>query len=105
MICVDSTPIDYPVWTVDQAAAFLLDQCGLEGPLPGLAVERHGEAFGRWGAALSNGKIDAPLTVTHVDAHADLGLGESVHMEIMGELLFEPMAHRAQSATRITDGS
>ncbi len=36
---------EYSAWPVEDAAAFLSDQCGLSGPLPGWAIERHGEAF------------------------------------------------------------
>lgn len=91
--------------SLEDASAFLKYQCGLTEPLPGWAIERHGEAFELWRQALTSGTIKGPLSVTHIDAHADLGLGEPVHLEIMGELMFLPVEHRAAQATRVTDGS
>lgn len=96
---------DYRVWSPEAAIAFLVDRCRLTEPLPGWAVERHGEAFDLWGRAIAQGAISAPFSLTHVDAHADLGLGEAVHVEIMTELMFMPVEARAARATRVTDGS
>jgi hypothetical protein len=96
---------EYDVWPLDEASAFLADQCGLSGRLPGWAIERHGEAFRHWHEAIASGRLKAPFSVVHVDAHADLGLGEPVHEEIMGELLFMPVDQRAKAASRVTDGS
>src|SRR5690606_26652283 len=75
---------EYDVWPLDDVSAFLTERCGLSGPLPGWAIERHGDAFRLWQQAVKAGSIETPFSVTHVDAHADLGLGESNYMEIMG---------------------
>jgi hypothetical protein len=96
---------EYEAWSLDEASAFLTDQCGVAEPLPGWAIERHGEAFDVWRRALTEGSIKSPLSITHVDAHADLGLGEPVHVEIMSELMFLPVEVRAAQASRVTDGS
>lgn len=96
---------EYDVWSLDEVSAFLTEQCGLRAPLPGWAIERHGEAFQLWEQAVNAGSIEAPFSVTHVDAHADLGLGESNYVEIMSELMFMPVEQRAEAAERVTDGS
>lgn len=96
---------EYDVWSLEEVSAFLRDQCGLGAPLPGWAIERHSEAFGEWQQAMADGSLDPPFSITHVDAHADLGLGEPVHLEIMSELMFMPVDQSAEAARRVTDGS
>jgi hypothetical protein len=97
---------DYPPWSADDTFAFLHDRCGLTDPLPGFAVDGHGELFGRWGDAIDSGKIELPLSVTHVDAHSDLGLGDNAYTVLITELLFLPIDQRRPGATKlVTDGN
>ncbi len=98
-------PAEYAVWSIDEALQFLQTRCGLSRPLPGWAIERHGEAFRIWGNGLAAGTLRGPLSVTHVDAHADLGLGEAAHVEIMTKLMHMSPGSRAEHATRVSDGS
>lgn len=86
---------EHPVWTATDATAFLRDRCGLEGRLPGFVTERHHETFGRWRTAIRAGKLTTPFHVTHVDAHADLGMGDSGHVHLM-ELLRLPPDRRTR---------
>jgi hypothetical protein len=67
---------EYPPWSRDNAFAFLEDRCKLSERLPGFVVEHHGELFGRWRGAIEAGELELPFSVTHVGAHADLGLGD-----------------------------
>lgn len=39
---------DYPPWDLEDVMAFLEERCHLLAPLPGVAVEHHGEVFGLW---------------------------------------------------------
>jgi len=80
---------DFPPWQLEEVLAFLHGQCGLRQPLPGFVVENHGELFARWREAIDAGRLTAPFHVTHVDAHADLGLGDSGYVYLMTSLLFE----------------
>src|SRR5688572_23885399 len=79
---------DYGVWSLEAVEAFLGDRCLLTGPLPGWPVEHHHEAYFRWHEAILDGVLCEPCSITHVDAHADLGMGESVHLEIMTDLMW-----------------
>ena len=83
-----------PPWTLDETMAFLTDRCGLTRPLPGFVVEHHGELFGRWRKAMRDERLAMPLSVTHVDAHADLGLGDSGWVHLMTDVLLRPLADR-----------
>jgi hypothetical protein len=73
---------------------FLEDQCSLTGPLPGLVVENHGEAFAGWRSQIEAGAWPVPFRVTRVDAHADLGNGDAGFVYLMGELLFSEPSER-----------
>jgi len=68
---------DFQPWSFDQAVGFLAERCGLQSKLPGWTVEGHGDLFDRWRSAIQSGLLRPPFHVTHVDAHADLGLGDS----------------------------
>ncbi len=85
---------EYPPWPLDVAIAFLAEQCRLNGRQPGFVVEHHNELFYRWGEAIEAGRMAKPLEVVHVDAHADLGLGDASYAYLMGELAFEAIEDR-----------
>lgn len=85
---------EFPPWPVDDALAFLRNKCGLTRRLPGFVVERHGELFACWRDAIVAGDLMPPLSVTHVDAHADLGMGDAGYVHLMSELLFRSVADR-----------
>ena len=78
---------EHPVWAIDDVTAFLRGRCGLSGRLPGFVTENHGELFPRWRSAIRDGLLIAPFHVTHVDAHADLGLGDAGYVYLLTELL------------------
>src|SRR4051812_38877731 len=67
---------DNPPWPLDRAIEFLAHRCNLNSKLPGFVVEHHGELFARWRDAINAGILRPPFELIHVDAHADLGLGE-----------------------------
>lgn len=87
-------PDEYPAWSVDDAIAFLRGQCGLSGPLPGVTVEHHADLFFEWRDAIGAGFLASPFSVTHVDAHADLGLGDAGYVYLMTDLLFRDVPDR-----------
>lgn len=74
--------------------AFLRDRCGLKSALPGRAVEEHSEVFGAWRDGIDAGLLMPPFSVTHVDAHADLGLGDCSWMYLLSEVVFQPLDER-----------
>lgn len=68
---------------------FLEKQCGLSNatPIPGRAVTVHDDAFFAWRDWIDAGELQVPFRVVHVDAHADLGLGDAGYIYLMTELL------------------
>jgi hypothetical protein len=85
---------DFPPWPREEALSFLERSCGLTAKLPGFVVEHHAELFACWRESLSLGVMEPPFCVTHVDGHADLGLGDSGYMYLMTELLLLPPEER-----------
>jgi hypothetical protein len=98
--------VEYPPWPREEALAFLQDRCKLTDPLPGFVVENHGELFALWAAAIEDGRLTLPLSVTHVDAHSDLGLGDATYINLLTELLFTPVDERVRGAAAlVNDGN
>jgi hypothetical protein len=102
-------PTEHPVWPTEDALAFLTERCGLSRALPGFLTENHGELFPRWRSAISDGLLVAPFHVTHVDAHADLGLGDAGYQYLLTDLLFQQVGDRqypvVESTTGLNDGN
>jgi hypothetical protein len=98
-------PDEYPPWPLDLVMTFLTKRCQLDEPLPGFVVEQHSELFYRWGEATKAGQMASPFEVVHVDAHADLGLGDVSYAYLMGELAFEPIEHRYEILKKRRPGS
>jgi hypothetical protein len=76
-------PDECPAWSLADTLDFLQARCGLTGRLPGFVVEDHGELFERWRDAIDAGTLQSPFHVTHVDAHADLGMGDAGFMHLL----------------------
>jgi len=95
---------DFPPWPLDDAMAFLEERCHLHDPLPGRAVEHHGEVFGLWRDGVRAGSLTAPFHVTHADAHADLGMSEGGYKYLLTEMLAKPPKERGFPRTS-RDGS
>jgi hypothetical protein len=101
-------PDEHPVWVESEVAAFLNERCGVTARLPGFVTENHGELFPVWRNAIEEGVLLPPFHVTHVDAHADLGLGGSSFEYLMTSLLFESIDDRRYPMlgdTGLNDGS
>jgi hypothetical protein len=99
---------DYPPWSTADAMTFLKDRCNLSAKLPGFAVENHGELFPLWRDAIADGTLTPPFEVVHVDAHADLGLGDHSYVYLLTSLLFEQPQDRcfpAEGTGGLNDGS
>lgn len=95
----------FPPWSLDDTMDFLTDRCGLTGPLPGCVVEHHGELFARWRDAIDTGLMREGFHVTHVDAHADLGMGDAGYIQLMSDLLFREPHARRDPGDALTDGN
>jgi hypothetical protein len=86
----------YTPWSVDDFRIFV-EAHGLttDSPTPGRVLTHHDEAFYLWRDLIQSGVLTAPFSLTHVDAHSDLGMGDTSYAYIMGELLHHDVPSRA----------
>lgn len=95
---------DYQVDETDVALAYLHDRCGVPDgtPTPGCVCERHKDVFFHWRRMIRAGVLRVPFEVVHVDAHADMGLGNNSCLYIAEELLAQPVEKRRPPTGRDT---
>jgi UPF0489 domain len=87
-------PDAHPPWDPEKLEDFLVNQCLLTEPLPGLAVDHHAEVFGAWREAIEAGVLEERFEVTHVDAHSDLAFFDSGRTYLRHEVLSWPVEMR-----------
>ena len=65
-------------WSIESTVEFLEKRCHLnkKNKVKGYIVEQHHELFFLWKQMIEKGQLNAPFSVFHIDAHADLGLGD-----------------------------
>lgn len=88
-------------WAPEAVRKFMEHNCGLttSPQLPAMKVTTHDEVFDIWKEQVRTRQLLAPFDVVHIDAHADLGLGDSSYVYILGELL-HAAPHERQEPTR-----
>lgn len=64
-------------WPEEKVRLFLEKGCGLHrhAPLPGRVFDTHDKALLYWQELIRSGRLETPFSVTHCDAHSDLGIG------------------------------
>ena len=82
-------------WEEARVRCFLEENCGLSAacPAPGRIFETHDFALDFWSEMMGQGRLTAPFSVTHVDAHSDLGVGQTGY--VLNALLALPAKKRA----------
>jgi hypothetical protein len=93
-------------WTRKQVRHFLENQCGLsrEKPVCGRFVTHHDGAFDYWRELVDDFENPTQIKLVHVDAHADLGLGDGSSDYIMEDLLHQPLVKRNKPNRDNRDG-
>ena len=97
----------YKRLSIKEVRDFLERQCNLrrgEG-LPGAQVIEHVDSFWTWKRWIQEGKLEVPFRVIHVDAHADIGLGDAGFIYLLTEVLALPVEARSNpvSSERSSD--
>ncbi len=87
---------EYHPWSIDRVVKFLEENCGLSknNKIPGKFGTEHYEAFFAWKDQINSNNLVPPFDVIHVDAHADLGLGDAGWVYLMGNILHRPVNKR-----------
>jgi hypothetical protein len=91
----------YAPWPEQDVRDFLERGCGLDkgARLPGKVVVKHDEVFYDWRERIEGELLLPPFEVVHVDAHADLGMGDASYAYIMTEHLGKPVHLRTHPPT------
>lgn len=86
----------FNAWTPTEVEKFLEERCGLRADkrIPGAIVTCHHELFDIWDQLIADGRLNAPFSITHIDSHADMGLGDASSGYIMCDLIHGSMASR-----------
>jgi len=84
-------------WEAEAVIRFLEQQCGLSknAPVPGAIFETHDGALCFWETEIMAGRLKAPFSVTHIDAHSDLAIGKPGPRFILENVLSRHPSKRA----------
>ena len=91
---------DYVPWSPECLREFLETSCRIEtgAPIPGALCLTHDGVFRHWALRLKQVSLHLPLRVVHVDAHADLGVGNDRERKILTHLMRLDSARRASAS-------
>lgn len=90
----------YKPWSEQEFRKFLEEKCLLDknDKIKGRIITHHNQAFDFWEELYNLDRV--PFSVTHIDAHADLGFGDSSYLYIMKELLHITIEERLEHLQR-----
>jgi hypothetical protein len=66
-----------------------------DSPVRGRVLEHHDEAFYYFRDLIRGGDLHTPFDLVHVDAHSDLGMGDSGYVYLSADLLHQPLEARS----------
>lgn len=87
---------EYKCWEEQDVIRFLEENCGLSKSkkLSGRYFTHHVEVFHFLKEIQKTNKFNVQFSIDHVDAHADLGLGDASYKHISGKILHMPLTER-----------
>jgi len=90
----------------EEVIKFLEERCNLEKDrkIKGKFLATHDELFYWFRNLIERKLLNVPFEIIHIDAHADLGLGNSSYKYIMTELLHKPVSERVNPKKNERDG-
>jgi len=97
----------YEPWSCGAVKYFLDKNCGLEGKkIQGRIVNKHHEALFFWEELIISGKLRYPFEIVHIDAHADMGMGDIAYLYIINQLLHLPVYERSKyDSSQLKEGN
>jgi hypothetical protein len=93
-------------WGKEKVITFLEKNCGLskKQKIKGKIFTHHHKVFLELRELIKLHELEVPFALNHIDAHADLGMGDVSWAYIMGELLHRPLSERAYPKQEGNDG-
>ena len=94
-------------WSETKVRNFLERKLGLStsNPVHGSVVTNHHEVFFKWKDLIEQKQLIAPFHLTHIDAHADLGIADGSWTYILADYLKLPVSQRSNSNKGISCGN
>ncbi|CDS91625.1 conserved hypothetical protein [Sphingobacterium sp. PM2-P1-29] len=88
---------EYKCWTEEATINFLENNCGLsaENKIPGRFFTHHDEVFYLLKELQEQNDFSLKFAIDHIDAHADLGMGDLSYEYISTEILHRPLLNRS----------
>jgi len=85
-------------WKEEKVTAFLETSCCLskKQKIRGKRFTHHHEVFFELRELIKRCELEIPFELNHIDAHADLGMGDASWAYLMGELLHKPLSERSE---------
>ncbi|MDA0831934.1 MAG: UPF0489 family protein [Planctomycetota bacterium] len=81
-------------WNAEDVVEFLEEDLGLTSRFPGKVVVHHHQVFYEWRRLVESSELETPFLVCHVDAHADLGMGDRSYLYLHSDFLKLPLESR-----------
>ena len=83
-------------WAPETVRRYLEENLGLSktNKIPGRVFPTHDGALLLWQEQVTEGRLTVPFSVTHVDAHSDLGIGRPGPGYVLNTLLAQPLPLR-----------
>jgi hypothetical protein len=93
-------------WREEEVISILEKNCSLskKQKIKGKIFTHHHEVFFELRDLIKRCELQIPFELNHIDAHADLGMGEASWSYIMGELLHKPLSERSEPKQGGSDG-
>ncbi|MBP7107739.1 MAG: UPF0489 family protein [Chitinophagaceae bacterium] len=94
---VDRLDDYYTPWSNAEVVAFLENNCGLRqsSKIRGKYFTHHVEVFHFLRSLQEQNNFNLTFSIDHIDAHADLGMGDASFKYIFTDILFRPLRERA----------
>jgi len=93
-------------WKKEKVVSFLENNCCLSKrqKIKGKTFIHHHEVFFEFRKLIKLGELEIPFELNHIDAHADLGMGDASWAYIMSELIHQPLQERSEPKQGGYDG-
>lgn len=88
---------EYRCWTKKDTVRFLEERCGLSSTnkIPGKVFTHHDEVFYFLKGLQQKNNSELQFSIDHVDAHADLGMGDTSYRFIASDILHRTVSDRS----------
>lgn len=92
-------------WESSEIEEFINNRLNIRSRIPGRIITEHYDAYFFWRDLIQSGELHFPFKVDHIDAHADLGAGNSFYLQLLNEVMHSPCEHRNLPMSKLDEGN